>query len=408
MSKIATLFARGAGGKVLRWSIFVNGADYWTESGQVGGAMVVTKPTRAEHKNVGKANETTPEQQALLEVEAKIVKKKKQNYFERPEDIDSGFLEPQLAKPCAKYLDDVDWGGGQVLDDKLNGFACILRANGAFTRTNEQYHSIPHILEDYAEFFHRNPKAYVHGELFNPAHVNNLGKLAELIAVTRAPKDITPELLEESRRVVQFHWYDGYDFEGVAIDTPLLSRRQMVDDCIRRYSLAYVRPVRYDIVFSLAAATKLKDEYVGRGGEGKILKNPRAHYQHKRTRDLLKLKKNEDAEFKIVDDVENPFVEGKGNSAGCAESVWCYVEGTRADRFKANIEGSKDSLREMYQRPDRYKGKCITVRYQELSPYGIPLIPYTDMVMRAEVEGVGSVNRGSRDSLCGKGRESER
>lgn len=388
------LYSRATTGATQQWTIFVKGDEFWTEAGQVGGALTISAPTKAKGKNQGKKNETTPEQQAEIEALAKWEKKIKRNYFEDINAIDSGFLEPQLAKPNAEYIDDVDWSLGQVVDDKLNGFACVITAKGAFTRNNEKYHSIPHILKELKPFFDRNPNAYLQGELFNFQYVNNLGKIGELIAVTRELKDITPELLAESERMVEFHWYDGYGFENVdkpdsvEIDTPLLERRRMINLHIVRYNgYQYIKKVHYDICFSFAEMKKLADAYIAKGGEGKIIKNPKAPYQHKRTKDLLKWKKQEDAEFKIVDD-EQPFKEGKGNSAGCAESVWCELpNGVRDKRFKANIEGGKDKLREMFAHPERYRGKYITVRFQEYSPYLVPLINYTDMVIRDEIEG---------------------
>lgn len=405
MTTFPTLYARASTGAVLQWTILVEGDKYWSEAGQKGGAIVVAKPTTAKPKNIGKANETNGDQQALVEAQAKFDKKKKENYFESEADIDSGFLEPQLAQPCKKYLDKVIWEDEPLLDDKLNGFACIITTSGAFTRTNEQYHSIPHILEEYRSFLSDYPNAYLQGELFNPLYVNELNEIAKLIAVTRQPKDITPELLEASAKLVEFHWYDGYGFSHpltgrfIDKDTPLLARRQALEAHIKLGRFKSIKPVRFHIVRSLEEANRLTQEYIATGGEGKILKNPKAPYQHKRTKDLLKLKKSESHEFQVVEDLDNPFIEGEGNSAGCAESVWVHnPEGVRPQdkRFKVNIKGPKDHLREMYKRPQDFKGQWITVDFQERSPYGVPLTPYTDMVLREKVEGKGTVNQSDK------------
>lgn len=393
MPQFSILYARGANDSVLQWQIEVQGANYRSTSGQVGGALVTAAWTTAVGKNEGKANETSGEQQAQTEAQAKFDKKKKQNYFENRADIDSGFLEPQLAKPNKEYIDDVVWSDGPLIDDKLNGFACIITRHGAFTRANEQYHSIPHILEDYAEFFRDNPDGYVQGELFNNRYVQELNKIAELIAVTRQPKDIDAALLAESRRIVEFHWYDGYGFNGSKRETPLFMRRNSVDGMISYYGFKHVKPVIYTRCYSFGAMKERAEKYIATGGEGVIIKNPHAPYQHKRTKDLLKWKKSEDAEFRIVSD-ENPFKEGKGNSKGCAEAVWCELpKGIKAKRFKANVEGPKDRLRDFFNHPEKFRGKWITVRFQEYSPYNVPLIPYTDMLQRADVEGAGAINK---------------
>ncbi len=406
MKSFPILYARGAGDKVLQWQIFVDGDKFWSEAGQQGGSLVAAKPTTAKPKNVGKANETSPAKQAEIEAEAKFTKKKKENYFENIADIDGGFLEPQLAKPTAKpedrarYLDKVVWSDGQLVDKKLNGFACIITAKGAFTRTNEQYHSIPHILEQFKEFFQKNPDAYVQGELFNPVYVTKLNRISKLISVVRELKDITPELLAESAEIVQFHWYDGYGFASVTKETPLKMRRHIIDRIISGhqgdYGMGSVCKVDHKVCFSYAAMVDYAESYISTGGEGVIIKNPHAPYEHKRTKHLLKWKKTEDAEFQIVDDVPNPFVEGVGNSEGCAEAVWVFnPEGVREQdkRCKINLEGTKEHLREVYKNPEKYKGEWLTARFQERSEYEVPQIPYSDLVLREQVEGKGSINK---------------
>ncbi len=384
---LPTLFSRATGGQVQQWQVFVDGDSFYTIAGQVGGALTQSAPTICEGKNIGKANETSPEKQAEIEARAKFDKKLRSNYFENVSDIDSGFLEPQLAKPCKDFIDDVKWEDGIIVDDKLNGFACLITKTGAFTRANKQYHSIPHVLEEFQSLIGSNPGIYIQGELFNPIYVTELNKISELISVIREPKDITPELLIESRRIVQFHWYDFYGANGITKETPQIERRQALDDIIKSNGFSYIKPVRYDICYSFKSAKEKADEYIARGGEGKIFKVKDAPYQHKRTKNWLKWKKSESAEFTVVDD-ENPFVEGKGNSQGCAEAVWCELpNGVRAKRFKVNIKGPKDRLREFYKNPNKFRAKQITVDFQEYSPYGVPLIPYTDMVIRKEIEG---------------------
>ncbi len=404
MKSFPILYSRATTGAIQQWQIFVDGGKYWTEAGQQCGVITKSAPTECEPKNVGKANETSCEEQALAEAEAKFAKKLRENHFEKITDIDCGFLEFQLAQPEKKALDTIMWPKGIVLDDKLNGFACAVVAGGAFTRQNKQYHSIPHILAAFAAILQDTPHVFIQGELFNPAYVNDLGKISKLVSVVRQPKDLTPELLQDTARLVQFHWYDGYGFRHpetgkiVSAETPLLERRRAIDLIISHLPDC-VQSVHYDIVHSEAEARVKVAEYVARGGEGKVAKDPDAPYQHKRTNALVKLKKFETREFRVVSNRPNPFKEGKGNSKGCAEAVW--VENPNGKRpqdkeFKVNIKGPKDELREMYLHPERYRGEWITVEFQEESPYGVPLIPYTDMVMREHVEGKGSVNAGEK------------
>lgn len=370
------LYSRNVNGSVQVWWAEQIGDSYIQSYGQLDGKIVTTEPTKCLPKNVGRANETSGEDQAEKEVAALIKKKLKTGYFERLEDIDKAELEPQLAKPCKDYIEKVDWSVGQIVDQKLNGICCVITSRGAFSRRGEQFFAIPHILEELAPFFAENPSAYLHGELFNPEYVNQLNKIAELVAVTRKEKDINQALLDESRRMVQYHLYENYNFGGVVVSDPGLKRREVLDQSFVGFQ--YVKTIQYKICYSFSEMHGYADAYMKAGGEGVIIRNPLAPYQHKRTKDLLKFKKQESAEFKIIS-----IEEGSANWKGCAKFAWCELpNGIRDDKFKTNIKGSQEELRRVFERRDEYVGKIITVEFQELSPYNVPLIPYSDLLVR--------------------------
>ena len=70
---MVTLYKRDKKGKVRAWTIEHDAVSYWTISGiHPDGKMTKTAPTFVEQKNVGKANETSLEQQVLNEVASKI------------------------------------------------------------------------------------------------------------------------------------------------------------------------------------------------------------------------------------------------------------------------------------------------------------------------------------------------
>ena len=74
---IIQLYKYDSKGRLRTWGIFVEGDEYWTQSGiNDGGKMNASAKTKCFPKNVGKKNETTGEQQAILEAESKVNKKK--------------------------------------------------------------------------------------------------------------------------------------------------------------------------------------------------------------------------------------------------------------------------------------------------------------------------------------------
>jgi len=104
MTTLPKLFSRNSNGSVQQWQIFVNGDQYYTEYGQIGGKIQGTLPTTCLPTNEGRANARTSEQQALSEAQALWDKKKKsEGYFETLSEIDNEtFVQPMLAK---KYDD---------------------------------------------------------------------------------------------------------------------------------------------------------------------------------------------------------------------------------------------------------------------------------------------------------------
>jgi hypothetical protein len=260
----------------------------------------------------------------------------------------------------------------------------VITPRDARSRKNEIYHSIPHINQDLARFFRDNPNAYIQGELFNPKYVNQLNRISELISVVRQPSDITPELLAESREIVQWHWYDGYGFEGLTQDSNGRERRAGLERACKKYGFEFVKPITYTTCYSFGEMKKFAEDYIKHAkGEGAIIRDPAAPYFHKRTKSLLKFKKCESEEFKVIS-VE----EGTANWRGCASFVWLELpKGTRTNKFKSNISGKREHRRAMFEKRDTFIGKEVTVDFQEYSEYGVPQIPYTDMVVRKEVEG---------------------
>ena len=107
--------------------------------------------------------------------------------------------------------------------------------------------------------------------------------------------------------------------------------------------------------------------YTEKGYEGIILRNRDGIYQHNRSRDLLKYKTFEEAEYKIVG-----YSEGEGHDEGTV--IWkCVTE--KGQEFSVRPTGTVEERKKFLQSADKYMGKMLTVKYQELSPIGIPRFP---------------------------------
>ena len=152
-----TLYLRDNLDRVRVWYIKQNGADYSVCSGLKDGQHTETDPTTCKGKNIGKANETSPTEQATKQIEALYKKQIDSNYFEDINEIDNGWLEPQLAHPFKKYPNYLDLSGKSkvIVDYKLNGVCCLATKKGLYSRTNKRFYSIPHIEKALAPIFEK-------------------------------------------------------------------------------------------------------------------------------------------------------------------------------------------------------------------------------------------------------------
>ena len=99
------------------------------------------------------------------------------------------------------------------------------------------------------------------------------------------------------------------------------------------------------------------DKITDKGGEGIMLRDPEAYYQHKRTDALLKYKKLQTMDLRIVG-----WNEGKGKYEGAIGSFICENdEGT----IRVNVAGISDMIR--WSDPEAWIGKIIEVAYFDYS-----------------------------------------
>jgi len=100
-------------------------------------------------------------------------------------------------------------------------------------------------------------------------------------------------------------------------------------------------------------------------GEGVILRNPAAQYEHGHTKNLLKVKHWHDAEATVVG-----YQAGKGKHAGLLGALKCAMI-PLGKAFSLGT-GLKDTERENHLYPI---GSTVTYTYQALTDSGLPCFP---------------------------------
>ncbi len=368
MAHLRTLYKRTSTGAIQEWHKEVEGDKHRTISGQREGKLVTSAWTVCTPKNVGKANETSGEEQAMLEAEADYTKKLARGYFESVNDIDGGSLfKPMLAKDFHDYpITSFDHVFSQP---KLDGARCIAKADGLYTRQGKIYESVPHISEDLALFFQTFPNAMLDGELYADKNVADFNTIMSLVR-KKAPDS---QRLADSKAAIQYHVYD-YPTTGGRFE--FRHRSILADSIIFGDSIVVVPTEK---VRDHAHLDELNAKYLSEGYEGQMVRVGEESYENKRSKTLLKRKEFLDNEFRVIS-----IAEGVGNRSGMAGFI-TYELGDGTDRtFKSGIRGSHAYCKELLRDAESYKGGTGTVRYFELTPDGIPRFPVTVALFKEE------------------------
>lgn len=361
MKKNPELYTRDSLGNVRVWFMEQDEGRYRTVSGLVDGERVTSEWTAAKPKNVGKKNETTASDQASSEIAARYKKQRKLDYFDDAAEIDqSRFVEPMLAKLYKDYREKIDLSEGEwLLQCKFNGMRCIATKEGLFTRKGERYLSCPHIEDALRPFFGEHPEAVLDGELFNERLRQQLNEISKLV---RKTVNITAKDLERSRELVHYYVYDGYGF-GLDKERPYHERKQWIDGNVagRYTNIARVED------HGLKGGADLDRHYNGLvddGHEGAILRHRGMKYEHKRSRNLLKVKPEDDDEGVILD-----VIEGEGNWSGTGKVIRLRWNGRE---FDATFKGSREEAIQFLKEKKKWLGRTVTFLYNGLTGLGTP------------------------------------
>lgn len=361
MDKSKTLYKKSSTGKLLQWNIIREGNTYWAEYGQVDGKIQSDTPTTCEGKNIGKSNETTPEQQAQAEADAKYTKQIDiKGYVENPEDANTFVFKPTLAH---KYTDHGNKMPDLMLSSrKLDGVRCYITKDGAYSRNGKQWVSTKFIEANLVKFFEKFPNFVLDGELYAHKYKDNFNEIVKLIKRTKHFKEGDWDRIE---RELEYHVFDYFDPE----DPDLCAIHRINNlfnwfNAIPDYAHDNIITVRNDFTHK-CDVPDMYAKYMEEGYEGIMLRDPAAVYEFKRSYKLQKYKEFQDDEYEIVD-----IEEGAGNRSGMFGRMICKTN--EGITFEANARGNEEYYRELLNNKNNYIGKKATIRYQNLTPDGKP------------------------------------
>ena len=213
---------------------------------------------------------------------------------------------------------------------KLDGVRLIVSNKGCFSRTGKPVEGVEHLARGLKD------GEYLDGECYAPN--KTFEEITSMFKMN--PKDL------------EFHVFDYFDVNRPEL--PFEERKDRIN-------------VDTFMVNKKSEVQGYHDLFVNQGHEGIMIRDASSTYEiGKRSNYLLKYKAFQTDEYEIVD-----VKEGTGREKGTA--IWVCKTGDQ--HFSVRPEGTLETRKGYLKEKDKYIGKQLTVRYQNLTALGIPRFP---------------------------------
>ena len=356
------LYTKDKSGKVRYWKgevleeegmIFIS-----KKFGQVGGKETETRTEIKSGKNTGKKNETTPLEQAHLELKSIIKKQMSAGYVKSLAELDDRILLlPMLANKWETMSHHIS--EPFYVQPKLDGVRMLVgRHNGKLlmlSRTGKPVKHMDHIakeLEWLPEGTFLDGESYNHDITFE-----------EITGMCRTSLESSAAVKSLDR--IQFHVFDMFSLKKT--DEPFIERLENLKTFFKK-RMNSVKKVPTMLVESKDLIYDWHKEFTKDGYEGVMIRNPLGKYHlADRSNHLLKLKSFETAEYRIVG-----AEAARGRDTGTV--VW-VCETAKGQTFSVRPRGTVEQRRSWLAEKNLHVGRMLTVQYQNLTPEGLPRFP---------------------------------
>lgn len=222
---------------------------------------------------------------------------------------------------------------------KLDGVRLLVSKDGGISRTGKVVPGTEILGKDLEE------GQYVDGEAFDP----NLNF-----------EELTSTFKTDPLKL-KFHVFDFFDLKK--LDMTFEERWEKVKS-LKNSHYEYVETT---LVMLREHVPMVHKKHVEEGHEGTMIREASSVYEvGQRSNYLLKFKDFQTEEYPIVD-----VKEGTGREKGTA--IWVCKVGEQ--HFSARPEGTLEVRKKFLEEKDKYIGKRLTVRFQNLTALGVPRFP---------------------------------
>lgn len=367
-----TLYGIDKSNKVKEWKIMVeNIGDYsivYYSYGYINGKKVECKMTVNQGKNLGKKNQTSHYEQAVLIAKSKWKKKIDEGYKTDIEEIKNRIqnnspekvILPMLAQDYKKQKSKVKFPC--YIQPKLDGYRMIYnnKTKTVTTRSGKSYDILfgTNLYNELLKIDHMlDGELYVHDDDFK---FENYGILRKQIILREEDKSILNK--------ISYHVYDIID-ESCNFS----QRLAKMDKIFLENNFAKIKVVPTLICESEEQIDFYHNLFLNSKYEGSIIRNQNGKYRSKfRSSDLLKYKDFDDDEFKIVGYSSEKDVLNEDRNL----IIW-ICETKDGKKFNVQSKGTKEERHILYETAQLYIGKNLWVQFFGLTNEGIPRFPKT-------------------------------
>lgn len=332
--------------------------------GQINGIMQELNVEIDSGKNIGKKNETTKEQQAIVEAKAKINNKIKEGYLIISNTFTEKFKkqrecpQPMLAKEWKARERFINDGDEFFYQPKLDGIRCIANvATGKlYSRKGEEITTMQHIAKEIMSIGISSKIPLSSDWLDGELYIHKKG-FQSLMSIIRSNVNH-----HEEAETIEYHVYDYIDEANGFKD-----RNLKLKNLFKNNDFAHIKFVEGKSIL-INEIELVHDKCVEEGYEGIMIRLANAPYETKRSSSLLKYKKFIQEEYPIIG-----FSREKHNETLAA----LILQTNDGKQFEATPSMTDDEKLDIWQNQDKYRNNefFATVKFQEYTDDKKPRFP---------------------------------
>ncbi len=360
-------------------------AEYWVETGVSDGAIMRKAPTYVEGVLAGKANERNALQEALVKARGFYLKQvsngsktKDQFYRDGSEDDEKPRrFFPMLARVYTKRK-TIKFPC--LVQPKLDGLRCVMYLDESkkkvimYSRNLKEisgFNDLRDEVFDVLKSFYddsADESLYLDGEIYK--HGLHLQDISGIVRRMKSKP--------EEKKKLKYHVFDC--FYPSQLDTPYKDRLMILKNFFAKLQdPKYITQVPTYIARNWDEEEKLSRSFLKKKYEGSVVKNSKGKYRADPSKsaswlrgpDVIKHKPRKSDEFEVVD-----FTSGtKGTNTDAI--VW-ILQTDEGETFHATPNIKLTERKKLFRQAKKdfnklFKGRLMTVEYDDKSKKGIPL-----------------------------------